>query len=208
MKSPLEPLVRRTDPAIALVRNVKFPVLPPPSALLEIASLFGLIVGADWLHPGIDLADIRPHPFFPTIEFRICDVPLRLDETIALAALMQATVAKLYKLHTRNQDYRQYSRALLMENKWRALRYGIDGKLIDFGKQQEVPFRELMQEYLDFVDDVVDEVGCRRELDYVQKMLERGTGADRQLRVFKESGGDLKAVVDYMVAETLLPSEL
>lgn len=152
--------------------------------------------------------DIRPHPFFPTIEFRICDVPLRLDETIALAALMQATVAKLHKLHTRNQDYRQYSRALLMENKWRALRYGIDGKLIDFGKQEEVPFRELMQEYLDFVDDVVDEVGCRRELEYIQKMLERGTGADRQLHVFKESGGDLKAVVDYMVAETLLPSEL
>ncbi|WP_309696595.1 carboxylate-amine ligase [Armatimonas sp.] len=152
--------------------------------------------------------DIRPHPFFPTIEFRICDVPLRIDETIALTALMQATVAKLYKLHTRNQDYRQYSRALLMENKWRALRYGVTGKLIDFGKQEEVPFRDLMQEYLEFVDDVVDELGCRNELNYIHRMLENGTGADRQLRVFKENGGDLKAVVDYMVAETQLPPEL
>ena len=152
--------------------------------------------------------DIRPHPFFPTIEFRICDVPMRLDETIALTALMQATVAKLHKLHTHNLDFRQYSRALIMENKWRALRYGLEGKLIDFGKQQEVPFRELMEEYLAFVEDVVDELGCRRELDYIQKMLERGTGADRQLRVFKENNGDLKAVVDYMVAETQLPSEL
>ena len=121
---------------------------------------------------------------------------------------MQATVAKLHKLHTRNLDFRQYSRALIMENKWRALRYGIEGKLIDFGKQEEVPFRELMQEYLDFVEDVVDELGSRRELDYITKMLERGTGADRQLRVFKENNGDLKAVVDYMVAETQLPSEL
>jgi glutamate---cysteine ligase / carboxylate-amine ligase len=152
--------------------------------------------------------DVRPHPFFPTIEFRICDVPLRIDETIALTALMQATVAKLHKLHTRNLDYRQYSRALLMENKWRALRYGVEGTLIDFGKQEEVPFRDLMLEYLAFVDDVVDELGCRRELGYVQRILERGTGADRQLRVFKESGGDLKAVVDYMVAETQLPPEL
>ncbi|MBB6051554.1 carboxylate-amine ligase [Armatimonas rosea] len=152
--------------------------------------------------------DVRPHPFFPTIEFRICDVPLRIDETIALTALMQATVAKLHKLHTRNQDWRVYSRALLMENKWRALRYGVEGKLIDFGKQEEVPFRDLMLEYLAFVDDVVDELGCRRELGYVQRILERGTGADRQLRVFKESGGDLKAVVDYMVAETQLPPEL
>lgn len=145
--------------------------------------------------------DIRPHPFYPTIEFRICDVPMRLDETIALAALMQATVAKLYKLHTMNQDFRQYSRALIMENKWRAVRYGLDGKLIDFGKQKEVPERELILEYLDFVDDVVDELGSRKEIAYIHKILEMGTGADRQLKVYEETG-DLKRVVDYIIEET------
>ncbi len=145
--------------------------------------------------------DIRPHPFFNTIEFRVCDIPMRADETIALAALIQATVAKLYKLYTANQGFRLYRRALIMENKWRAARYGLDGKLIDFGKQKEVPARDLVHEYLDFVDDVVDELGSREELEYIHTILETGSGADRQLRVFQETG-DLKKVVDYIVAET------
>src|SRR6266404_5352046 len=145
--------------------------------------------------------DIRPHPFFNTLEIRICDIPLRLDETIALAALIQATVVKLYKLHSRNQSFRQYSRALIMENKWRAARYGISGKLIDFGKECEVSERDLILEYLEFVDDVVDEIDSREEVAYVHSMLQQGTGADRQLRVFLETG-DLKRVVDYMVLET------
>jgi carboxylate-amine ligase len=145
--------------------------------------------------------DIRPHPDFPTLEFRICDVPMRADETIAIAALIQATVAKLYKLHEANQGFRLYRRALIMENKWRALRYGLDGKLIDFGKSVEVPVRDLIYEYLHFVDDVVDELGSRREIDYIHRILEHGTGADRQLRIFQETG-DLTKVVDYMIYET------
>src|SRR5947209_1262445 len=145
--------------------------------------------------------DIRPHPNFPTLEFRICDVPMRADETIAIAALIQATVAKLYKLHAANQGFRLYRRALIMENKWRALRYGLDGKIIDFGKQKEVAARDLIREYLDFVDDVVDELDSREELDYVHDILERGTGADRQLRVFQQTG-DLNKVVDYIIEET------
>jgi glutamate---cysteine ligase / carboxylate-amine ligase len=145
--------------------------------------------------------DIRPHPFFNTIEFRACDVQMRVEETIALAALIQATVAKLYKLYEANQGFRLYRRALIMENKWRAGRYGIDGKLIDFGKQTEVPERDLIHEYLDFVEDVIDELESRQELNYVHKILDHGTGADRQLRVFRETG-DLKKVVDYIVEET------
>ncbi|MGI8988373.1 MAG: carboxylate-amine ligase [Bryobacteraceae bacterium] len=145
--------------------------------------------------------DIRPHPHFTTLEFRVCDVPMRVDETIAIAALIQATVAKLYKLHAANTGFRLYRRALIMENKWRALRYGLDGKLIDFGKRTEVPLRELMLEYLDLVDDVVDELGSRNELLYIHEMLKMGSGADRQLRVFQETG-DLKKVVDYIISET------
>src|SRR5215207_6056120 len=145
--------------------------------------------------------DVRPHPFFSTLEVRICDLPMRVDETLAIAALIQATVAKLYKLHSRNQGFRMYGRSLIMENKWRAARYGLDGMLIDFGREKELPARELILEYLDFVDDVLDELECRKEVEYVQTMLDRGTGADRQLKVFSETG-DLKKVVEYMVSET------
>ena len=146
--------------------------------------------------------DIRPHPFFNTLEFRVCDIPMRLEETIALAALIQATVAKLYKLHASNQGFRLYRRSLLMENKWRAARYGINGKLIDFGKQKEVPERELIEEYLEFVDDMLDELDSREEVEYIREIMKNGTGADRQLKVFHESGGNMKAVVDYIIEET------
>ncbi len=145
--------------------------------------------------------DIRPHPFFDTLEFRVCDIPMRVDETIALAALIQATVAKLYKLYAANQGFRLYRRALIMENKWRAARYGLEGKLIDFGKQKEVPVQDLIHEYLEFVDDVVDELDSREELNYILKILEMGAGADRQLRVYQETA-DLKKVVDYIIDET------
>ncbi len=145
--------------------------------------------------------DIRPHPFFETIEVRVCDIPMRLDETLAIAALIQATAAMLYKLHASNKSYRIYGRALISENKFRACRYGLDGKLIDFGKQEEVPIRKLMMEYMELIDDVVDELGSRDEINYIHEMLKMGSGADRQLKVFRETG-DLKKVVDYIVEET------
>ncbi len=145
--------------------------------------------------------DVRPHPFFDTVEVRICDIPLRAEESLAIAALIQATAAKLYRLHARNLDFRQYSRALLMENKWRAVRYGLDGKLIDFGKEIEVSERDLIREYLEWIDEVVDELDARREINYIYQMLETGTGADRQIRKFEQTK-DLHAVVDYMASET------
>ncbi|MEZ5316157.1 MAG: carboxylate-amine ligase [Vicinamibacterales bacterium] len=146
--------------------------------------------------------DVRPHAFFDTLEVRICDLPMRADETIALAALLQATVVKLHQLHARNQAWRMYGRSLLMENKWRASRYGLEGALIDFGLEQEVPARDLILEYLDFVDDVVDELDSREAINGIRWILDHGTGADRQLEVWNRSGGDLKAVVAYMIEET------
>ena len=146
--------------------------------------------------------DIRPHPFFNTVEVRACDIPLRAEETVAIAALIQATAAYLCKLHEANQDFRQYTRSLIAENKFRAVRYGLDGQLIDFGKQQEVPLRDLIEELLVLVDPVVDELGSRDAIDGVRTILKTGTGADRQLKVFEKTNGDLKAVVDYMAEET------
>jgi carboxylate-amine ligase len=145
--------------------------------------------------------DIRLHPFFDTIEFRVCDIPMRVEETIALAGLMQALVAKLHKLLKQNLTWRNYRRRLLDENRWRASRYGLDGKLIDFGKQEEVPTRSLILELLEFLDAEIDEFGSRKEVGHIHEILKHGTGADRQLAVWQKTR-DLRAVVDYIVSET------
>jgi carboxylate-amine ligase len=146
--------------------------------------------------------DVRPHPSFPTLEFRICDIPTRVDDTIAIAALFQALVAKLNKLLEQNLTFRLHHKMLIEENKWRAVRYGLDGKMIDFGKGKEAPVRDLIHELLEFVDDVVDELGSREEIEHIYTILERGTSADEQLRVWRETS-DVKAVVDRLIERTM-----
>jgi glutamate---cysteine ligase / carboxylate-amine ligase len=145
--------------------------------------------------------DLRPQPTFGTLEFRICDVPTAPRASIAIAALAQAIIVKLYRLRLRNLGFRRYHRALIEENKWRAARWGIDGKLIDFGNRREVPMRDLALELLEFIDDVVDELRSRREVDYVRTILTEGTSADKQVHAFRETG-DLRAVVRSLVDET------
>ena len=146
--------------------------------------------------------DVRVHPFFDTIEYRICDVPMRVEETIAITALLQAVTVKLYKLRLQNMSFIVYNRALISENKWRASRYGIQGKLIDFGKQSEVDTIMLINELLDFIDDVVDDLGSREAINSIQRILKQGTGADRQLEVFNKTQS-LERVVDYITDQTL-----
>lgn len=141
--------------------------------------------------------DLRVHPFFNTVEFRICDIPMTVDETIAIAALFQAICARIYMLRSKNLNYIQYSRALINENKWRASRYGLDGYLIDFGKEEEVNTRALIYELLDFVDPVIPHLGSKHRIEYVHKILENGTGADRQLAVFEETK-DLAQVAKFI----------
>ncbi len=146
--------------------------------------------------------DLRVHPFFNTVEFRICDVPLTVQETITVAALFQGICAKLYKLRMQNLNFIIYPRMLINENKWRASRYGIEGSMIDFGKETEVNTRVLIYELLDFIDDVASPLGIKNTIGYVHKILEEGTGADRQLKVFEETQS-LPAVVDYIHSQFL-----
>ena len=145
--------------------------------------------------------DLRPHPRFGTLEFRICDVPTRPRDTIAIAAAAQAILVKLYRLRGLNLGFRAYRRALIEENKWRAARWGMEGNLIDFGKRTEVPMRLLVDELLAFVDDVVDDLGSRREVEHLRTIAREGTSAERQVALYKETG-DLKAVVRGLVDET------
>jgi carboxylate-amine ligase len=146
--------------------------------------------------------DLRPHAFYPTIEFRICDAATRMEETLCIAALVQAICAKLLVLRERNLGFRRYLPQLIQENKWRAMRGGLDARLIDFGTEREVPMRELCEELLEFVDDVVDVLGSRREVEYLRTLVREGTSADRQIAVFGRTG-HLHAVVDAVAAETV-----
>jgi carboxylate-amine ligase len=146
--------------------------------------------------------DLRPHHLYPTLEFRICDAATRIDESLCLAALTQSICAKLVKLRSQNLGFRRYSPHLIAENKWRAMRHGIDGQLVDFGRQAEVPMADLVDELLEFVDDVVDELGCREEAAYARKIITEGTSADRQLRVF-DATGSTQAVVESVATETI-----
>jgi carboxylate-amine ligase len=145
--------------------------------------------------------DIRLHPFFDTLEVRVCDAQSRVDDTLAIAALIQAIIAKLYKLLAQNTTFRLYRRRLLDENRWRASRYGIDGRLIDFGREVEAEERSLLAELLEFVSTEVDELGTRGEMQHIERIMREGTGADRQLATFARTN-DIKAVVDQIVAET------
>lgn len=183
----------------------KFPrtgIPPYFSTVSEYDEFVNLLVKTNCIDNGKKIWwDIRLHPFYPTVEFRVCDMIMTVDEVVCIAALMQCIIAKLSKLHQKNQSFRSYRRILINENKWRAARWGVDAKLIDFGRQEEVAFPTLVNELLEFIDDVVDELGCRTEVNFVYQMLEQGSGADRQLKVYEDTK-DLKKVMEYVVSQT------
>jgi glutamate---cysteine ligase / carboxylate-amine ligase len=146
--------------------------------------------------------DVRPNYNYPTLEFRICDVSTRVDEAVCVAAIFQALIFKLWKMRRDNITFRIYSPALIEENKWRAVRYGLDGKLIDFGKQAELPARELIREMIEwFIGDVMDELGSRKEIEYAYHIMDEGTSADRQLATYRRTN-NLQTVVDQLIQET------
>jgi carboxylate-amine ligase len=146
--------------------------------------------------------DVRPHHRYPTVEFRICDACTRVDEAVCVAAILQALVYKLWKMRRDNVTWRDYAPPLVEENKWRAMRFGLEGKLIDFGREQEQPASTLIRELLEwFLHDVVDELGTRAEVEYAYRILAEGSSADRQLATYARTGS-LEAVVDQLVAET------
>ena len=145
--------------------------------------------------------DIRLHPFFDTLEIRICDAQSRVDDTLALAAVIQAIVVKLHKLLYCNTTFRVYRRRLIDENRWRASRYGLDGQMIDFGRETEVDTRQLLNELLEFIGTEVDELGSAQEIAHIEKIMREGTGADRQIAAW-ESQHNMHDVVDLIVNET------
>jgi carboxylate-amine ligase len=149
--------------------------------------------------------DVRPHAFFHTIEFRIFDMPGTIDDTLGIAALCQALVAKLVQLNTQGKGKPAFSRDYIEENKWRAMRYGLDAEVLDFEGRRRLSMRDALRELLDLVDDVVDELGSRREINYIRRLLDDpcGTGADRQIARYRESGGDMQQVQRLLIEQTM-----
>jgi carboxylate-amine ligase len=185
-------------------RNFPRTGVPPIlSSYGDYEELLGVLVNTGCVPDGSKIWwDARPHHAYPTLEFRVCDVATRVEEAVCLASILQAIVAKIWKLRRDNLTFRLYPSALIEENKWRAVRFGLDGNMIDFGKEKEQPARELITEMLEwFVDDVVDELGSRAEVEYAFEIMRHGSSADRQLATYERTG-DLRAVVDRLVAET------
>ncbi|MEM7462584.1 MAG: carboxylate-amine ligase [Pseudomonadota bacterium] len=131
--------------------------------------------------------DLRPSARFPTVEVRICDVCPRLEDALAIAAVIQSLFRLLYNLRANNQRWRQYDRFLIAENRWRAQRYGVSRGLIDFGRQSVVDFPELMNEFIELLEIHAEKLGCLDELRNVRKIVESGTSADRQIRVHEDA---------------------
>jgi len=148
--------------------------------------------------------DIRPHPFLKTIEFRVFDMPATIEDTLAIAALCQALVAKLAWLYKRNMRTHVLARHFIEENKWRAMRDGLDAEVVDFAQERRLSMRESTGELLDFVDDVLDDLGSRHEIDYLRMLLDdpKGTGADRQIAVYQQTGS-VEAVIEFLVQQTI-----
>jgi len=146
--------------------------------------------------------DIMPHYRFPTLVIRICDIVPNYRDTLAITALIQATVAWMVDLRQRNMSFRLYERLLIAENKWRAVRYGMEGQLIDFGIEQSLPARDLIKELLERVEPLAARLNSVDELAHAHTMLARGSSAEQQLKVWQAANQDAKAVVDFLVAET------
>ena len=153
--------------------------------------------------------DIRPSDKFPTLEMRICDICTRLEDTICIAALYLCWLHILYRLRRSNQRWRRYARMLIDENRWRALRYGCDEGLIDFGRGEIVPYADLAEEMLEIIAEDAEFLDCVAEVEHARNILQRGTSAHRQLKVYKDalsSGRSqqeaLMDVVDMLIEDT------
>jgi carboxylate-amine ligase len=145
--------------------------------------------------------DIRPHPFYPTLEFRACDLPTRLRETLGIVALIHCIGTRLLHLYRSNLSYRLYRRALINENIYRAARMGLNGEFIDFHTKKVVPVRDAVRQLIDSLADEIKLLNCENEIAEIYRILDQGTSADRQRATFAKTGS-LKAVVDQLAAET------
>ncbi|NNC37120.1 MAG: carboxylate-amine ligase [Hyphomonadaceae bacterium] len=186
--------------------------IPGPIASIgEYERMVGMLTGAGVIEDASKIWwDIRPSVRFPTLETRIADMCTRLEDTLAIVAIYQCLTRMLFDLKKRNIRWRSYPAIFIGENRWLAQRFGVKGKLIDFGKGECVPFKDLIEEMIGFLLQHAQALGCERELLHARTIVERGSSACRQVAVFEaemEKGASkqdaLKSVVDHLIEETV-----
>jgi len=153
--------------------------------------------------------DVRLNPRYPTLEMRVMDCCTSIDDSACLAALVVCLARMLYRLRRRNQSWRGYKNVLIAENRWRAMRYSFDEKLLDLARGELIPFADVVEELIELVHPDSEALGCVREVEYTRTILQRGTSAHRQIRTYDEARAAgasqreaLLAVVDFLVRET------
>ena len=154
--------------------------------------------------------DLRPSGRFPTVEMRICDIPTRVDDTLAIAAVYLCTMRMLYRLRRNNQRWRQYDRFLLNENRWRAQRYGMAEGLLDYGRGELVGYGELLDELIELIMPDAEALGCVDDVVAARTIVKRGTSAEDQRRTYdlalamrKSSDQALRDVVQMLIKNTV-----
>lgn len=158
--------------------------------------------------------DLRPSARFPTLEMRITDICPLLDDGIAIAALFQCLCRMFYRLRRTNRRWRYYTPFLVMENRWRAQRYGVTDRMVDFGRGRLIDMPSLLEEILELIAEDAEALDCIDEVAHCRKILLHGTSADRQIAVYRkarDAGADnteaLRAVVDSLLVETIRGTE-
>ncbi len=153
---------------------------------------------------------IRPSDKFPTLEQRITDICGTVAEAAAIAAAYQSLLLYFHRLKQKNQKWRRYPNTLTLENRWQAQRHGVNGKLIDLGRGEMVPFADLTEELIALVQDEAKELGCLKELESLRGIAQNGSSADRQRAVYKAArayGADgpeaMQAVLAHLVGNYL-----
>jgi len=153
--------------------------------------------------------DVRPSARYPTIEMRVSDVCTRIDDAATVAALFQSLLAMLFRRRLENQRWRTYADMLVAENTWRAQRYGVEGSLMDFGRGELVPYRDLVEEILGLVREDAIELGCLEAAERARQIVAEGTSADRQLATYRSAvaagaptNEALQDVVDELIKDT------
>jgi glutamate---cysteine ligase / carboxylate-amine ligase len=147
--------------------------------------------------------DVRPHPNLGTVEIRVCDAQTRLEHTIALAALIQAMCKELVEHYDARNTLSTYPREMLDENKWLAARYGLEGELVDLPESSRVSSVDLARRLVERLRPHARELNCEREFEGIEDLIERGTGARRQLSVWR-GNRDMRSLVRKIVEATAI----
>ena len=205
------------DTGLASYRLTVFDALPrtglpdPLTSWSEYRRLTAQLIEAGCIEDATKIWwDLRPSDKFPTLEQRVTDVCSRVRDAGAVAAVFQGLLAYLFRLRGLNQRWRLYPATLIRENRWRAQRYGAEGKLVDHGRRRMTPFPDLLEEIIDLVGPDAEALGARADLIHARRIASEGPSSTRQRAAFAHAvaaGASppeaLRAVVDHLAAEFL-----